>query len=222
VGLLDDWKLTYEEVNELLAATPSLRGMVFGNVAEFKLRKNWFENDERVSALKKYDDHDRKKKGDLSFFYKGFEMKLESKSLQSNATKRLPDGTWFAKFQCDASDKRLVTLPNGSTVATTCLVVGEFDLLAVNLFGFHRDWVFGFAKNEDLPRTKRKIYSEYEQQHLLTSLMPITWPLQEPYHDEPWSLLDELVEEKRRGKAPELPSKPIPLKKTENPPSLLD
>ena len=42
--------------------------------------------------------------------------------------------------QVDASDKREVTFPNGTTLATTCLLPGKFDILAVNLFEFVQEW----------------------------------------------------------------------------------
>ncbi len=63
-------------------------------------------------------------------------------------------------FQCDASDKRLVKLPSGQEIETTCLVVGGFDLLAVNIFQFANQWKFAFAKNADLPRTTSRKYKD--------------------------------------------------------------
>jgi hypothetical protein len=102
-------------------------------------------------------------------------------------------------FQCDASDRRPVTLPNGEEVETTCLVVGGFDLLAVNLFEFGQEWRFAFARNESLPRTTSKKYTPTQQQYLLKSGMPISWPLKPPYETEPFRLLDEIVAEKKRA-----------------------
>jgi hypothetical protein len=208
VGFLGDWKLTYEDMDELVTDNPSLRGMVLGYAAEVKVRKLWFEDDPRISRLLKYDDHDRTKKGDISFYYRGFEFKVEVKSLQT-ATVKERVGIKTARYQCDASDRRLVTFPNGETLATACLLVGQFDLIAVNLFAFHGDWVFAFAKNEDLPRSTYRDYTEYQREFLLASLMPITWPLQPPYRDEPFTLLDELVEEKKRGEAADIDKEAI-------------
>jgi len=52
--------------------------------------------------------------------------------------------------------------------------------------------------------------------------MPITWPLQPPYREEPWSLLDELVEEKERGVAPDLAKESIEIEPEAGDPKLID
>jgi hypothetical protein len=43
---------------------------------------------------------------------------------------------------------------------TTNLVVGGFDLLAINLFEFGAEWRFAFAKNRDLPRSTFRKYTK--------------------------------------------------------------
>jgi hypothetical protein len=43
MGLLDDWQLTYDEVNELLTDNPSLRSFLSGYAAELKCRNLWFK-----------------------------------------------------------------------------------------------------------------------------------------------------------------------------------
>src|SRR5205809_4128746 len=111
MGILEQWKLSPEELNEILAANPSLRGMTFGYVSEYKLRKMWF-SDDGITDLVKYDDHDRAKKGDIAFTYRAVKISVEVKSLQTN-TIRVVDDAYTARFQCDASDRRRVTLPNG-------------------------------------------------------------------------------------------------------------
>jgi hypothetical protein len=100
------------------------------------------------------------------------------------------------RFQCDASDRRPVTLPDGSAVETVCLLAGEFDLLAINLFEFGQQWKFAFIKNSDLPRSGYKKYTDYQRQYLLQTTPKITWPLQPPYRDEPFALLNEIVASK--------------------------
>lgn len=102
------------------------------------------------------------------------------------------------KFQCNGSDSREVELPNGTTLTTNCLVVGEFDILAVCLFTFHEQWQFAFARNDQLPRSQGRDYSEEVRQHLLSSSMRITWPLQEPFVDDIFPVLDELVRQKSK------------------------
>lgn len=200
MGTLERWKLAVEELDEIISANPSLRGFMFGYVSEYKLRKMWF-SDERISNLVKYDNHDRSRKGDISFTYKDVEISVEVKSLQTHSIRKVGSG-YVGKFQCDASDRRQVILPNKQKVETTCLVVGEFDLLAVNLFEFEQEWRFVFAKNKDLPRSRFSGYRPQQQKYLLATLMEVTWPLKQPFHPEPFQLLDQIALEKARGRKP--------------------
>jgi hypothetical protein len=142
-------------------------------------------------------------KGDIFFNYKGYRFDIEVKSLQTNSIKRFDDGTMKAVFQCDASDRRTVTLSDGTRFETTSLLVGEFDVVAVCLFGFYGDWKFVFAKNSELPRVKgtrgrAKGLTEQQRNELLATIMPMQHPVVAPYRDEPWSILDDLIAE---GKA---------------------
>jgi hypothetical protein len=172
---------------------------MFGYVAEMKLRKIWF-SDERVTHAVKYDDHDRKKKGDLVITYRGHSFIVESKSLQTNSIRKAGD-KFTGRAQCDASDRRIISLPDGSSVNTTCLLVGEFDLLAVNIFGFNDEWRFLFAKNKDLPRSSYRGYTQAQRQYLLASLVPVTYPPEPPLYDEPFKLLEEIIEDRKRERA---------------------
>ncbi|PSP88505.1 restriction endonuclease [Halobacteriales archaeon QS_4_69_34] len=194
------WDARPEELNEILSRNPSLRGMLHGYLAEEKVKRVWFEGSEDVTNLFSPDDHDRDLKGDWILDYEGEEIVVEVKSLQSNHVERIDDPEseveWNGKFQCDASDRRPVTLPTGETMETTCLVVGQFDLLAINLFEFGGEWRFAFAKNEDLPRTPYSGYTEEQREHLIKGTMAITLPLEAPFHDEPWTPLDETVAER--------------------------
>ncbi len=232
--ILKTWDISAEYLTEIVNDNPSLRGMIVGYIAERKLR-DVFINSKRAVGLRKEDDHDRSRKGDLVVGYKGFEFNIEVKSLQTNQVEILHKGRWIprinkvrdttgpkpkyryiqnpeffeisrqervnAKYrgavQCDASDKRNVTLPNGQTFATTCLLVGEFDILAAGLFSFRDSWDFGFALNSVLPRSRATNYPPEVQELLLSTLMPVTWPLTEPYVTDPFVLLDQLVQERQ-------------------------
>lgn len=91
--------------------------------------------------------------------YQGHRFVVESKSLHTHSIRKEGD-VWLGKAQCDASDRRSVTFADGSTLETTCLLAGEFDILAVNLFAFQDEWRFVFAKNSELPRsTYKKIHA---------------------------------------------------------------
>lgn len=192
--ILDKWQITAEELTKIVQENPSLRGFIFGYVSEYKVR-SFFEGHEGVANVMKYDDHDRTSKGDISFHYKGREFKVEAKSLQTNSVKQADGGTWTGKFQCDASDRREIRLPNGHTINTTCLEIGEFDIVAVSLYAFGDQWRFAFARNEDLPNPNsrsRNIPAE-DREYLIKSLIDITWPLQAPFTTDVYSLLDKMV-----------------------------
>ncbi len=191
-SILERWDVTAEELTEVVDKNPSLRGMILGYLAEFKLEKLWLSNND-ISSVTKYDDHDRKKKGDRVIRYKGQEFIFESKSLQTAMIKRTEEG-WAGKTQVDASDRREVELPNGDKVTTTCLVKGEFDILAVNIFAFEEKWRFIFAKNHDLPTSKYRKYNEYQRQHLLATLVAVHWPPKPPFRKEPFTLMNEIIQ----------------------------
>jgi transcriptional regulator with XRE-family HTH domain len=192
--IMDEWKVTANEMTILLRENPSLRGMLFGYVAELKLR-------ELISALpgvrsmKKFDDHDRKRKGDLHIIYHHRVFSVESKSLQTSQTKfDTENQIWSGKAQVDASDSRIVTLPSGRTLKTTLLKRGEFDILAVNCYEFNKSWQFQFARNRDLPFSSYKKYTPEEQSALISSLITVTWPPQPPFYSDLRLLLDEMLE----------------------------
>lgn len=192
--ILDRWDVTPEEFTELVEKNPSLRGMILGYLAELKLEKLWLSGDD-VSEVTKHDNHDRKKKGDRVIRYKGREFIFESKSLQSAMIEKTEEG-WKGKAQVDASDRREVVLPDNSRVTTTCLLKGEFDILAVNVFAFEEKWQFVFAKNSDLPTSSYRNYTPYQRQHLLATLVTVSWPPRPPFSDEPFTLMNEIIQER--------------------------
>lgn len=175
---------------------PSLRGMLFGYVAELKLTE-LLEALDHCTASMKYDDHDRTHKGDRVVTYKGQRFSVESKSLQTNTIRKIGE-KWTGKAQVDASDRRVITLPDGSKLNTTLLLVGEFDILAVNVFSFEDDWRFVFAKNRDLPRSTFRDYSPQQHLHLIASLVPVSWPPEPPFYPDIRPLLDDLARERER------------------------
>lgn len=177
-SILQRWDVTVEELTQVVDQNPSLRGMILGYLAELKLEKLWLRH-EGITDVSKHDDHDRKKKGDRVVLYKGKEFIFESKSLQTNSIRKTERG-WIGKAQVDASDRRLVTLLDGTEVNTTCLLRNEFDVLAVNIFAFDEQWGFVFAKNRDLPFSRYKGYTEYQRRHLLATLVTVHWPPEPP------------------------------------------
>lgn len=192
-SILTRWGITEHELTELVDNNGSLRGMLLGYIAEPMLKKHWFEKPSPALYLGKHDDHNRMKKGDLFVGYKEHTFDIESKSLQTKMNRR--DGEiWRGQAQCDASDRRTVTLPDGSKLETTLLLYGEFDILAVNCFSFGNEWRFVFAKNSDLPCTTDKKYTAYQRKHLIKSMVQVSWPPQGIFRGEPYSLMDEIIQ----------------------------
>jgi hypothetical protein len=189
-SILRRWHLTEQELTEIIDLNPSMRGLMLGYIAEYKLRKMHFSAP-CFSDVRKKDDHDRRAKGDLTLTYKGREFKIECKSLQTNSIRQTEDG-YEGKYQCDASDRRKIKVGK-TTVETTCLLVGEFDIIAVNLFGFRHEWQFAFALNDDLPRSSYQKYTPAIRRRLLATLMPVSLPLRQPYIESPIPLLERLL-----------------------------
>lgn len=193
-SILTRWDITEKELTELVDQNPSLRGILLGYVAEKKFHDN-FLNHQNISFIQKDDDHDRSKKGDRRVVYKKQTFLIEVKSLQTNMVINVGKDKWLGKAQVDASDSRNISLPDGSLMKTTCLLRGEFDILAVNCFAFGEKWRFAFALNSDLPPNTFKKYSEYQRSHLLPSLIPVEWPLKSPFTDNLIKLLNKLVKQ---------------------------
>lgn len=81
-SILTEWGISERYLSDVVNDNPSVKGMIVGYVAERKLR-DLLGNDSRISGLRKDDDHDRTKKGDVAFTYRGQEFKVESKALQA-------------------------------------------------------------------------------------------------------------------------------------------
>jgi hypothetical protein len=196
-SILTAWDITAEELSEIVFENPSMRGLMFGFVAEYKLKKEWLLRPEFSNVIRPR-AHDRKQKCDFLCEYRGMSIRIEVKCLDTPKV-RFRDGIYDGTFQCNASDTTPVTLPTGEIVSTNCLAVGGFDLLAVCLFSFGNVWRFAFALNEDLPRSTSKKYTAMQQAYLLKSSVKITWPLEPPFADEPFGLLDRLLAQRARG-----------------------
>ncbi len=196
-SILKRWSIDEEILTELIDGVPSLRGMLFGYVAEYHFTRLWLRRPD-VTYTVKPDDHNRKKKGDRIIIYKGRELSIEVKSLQSAMTVAKSDGTFLGKAQCDGSDRRIVTFADGTQLNTTCLLAGEFDVLAVNCFGFRGVWEFAFAANDDLPRSNHKKYTDAQRAALLATLVPVSWPPKPPFAENPFTVFDGIL--KRRVK----------------------
>lgn len=195
MNILEQWNVTVDELSDAILSNGSLRGMVFGYVAEIKLRE-LLQARTDVTELVKDDDHDRQRKGDLRVVYKGHEFRIESKSLQTKSVKRVASGGFIGQAQVDSSDRRTVRFADGSTLETTLLLPDEFDVLAINCFAFEDKWQWVFVKNSDLPRSTYREYTPVQQSNLLASLVTVTLPVSGAFTTDLFELLDQLISQR--------------------------
>ncbi len=78
--LLTTWGITAEELSEIVSENPSMRGLMFGFVAEYKLKKEWLLRPE-IENLVRPRSHDRTQKYDFGFDYRGMAVRAEVKFL---------------------------------------------------------------------------------------------------------------------------------------------
>jgi len=184
-----------ESVFRVIQENPSLRGIVYGYVSEMEFERHYLQSHKRIERFSKDDDH-QKTKADRTVVYKGEAITIQIKSAQTNSI-QFREGGFVAKVQNDASDRRRVKLPDGSTVETTCYMVGEYDILAVSLHPFTGNWRFAFKENSKLLRTTSSKYSPAQQQHLLATLETIEYPLDPSWTEDFDAMLERVLRQKR-------------------------
>ncbi|MGH9600266.1 MAG: hypothetical protein ACRD27_10410, partial [Terracidiphilus sp.] len=177
-----------EALVQLIIDNPSLRGMIYGYVAEAAF--SVFLDALGVKKHFKPDDH-KKTKSDRTIDYNGRQYTIQLKSLQTNMIKEVEPGKFSGKVQNDASDRRKIKLPNGKTIETTCYRIGEYDILGVSLQPFTGTWRFSFKKNKDLKRSTSRRYRPAVQRLLLSTLEDISFPLSGDWTEDLLSLLDD-------------------------------
>lgn len=189
-SILERWQLSADELTGIIDQNPSLRGFLLGYVGEYKLQQVFHAHSEITSVVKP-DDHSRAQgeKSDLIVTYRGRPFSVEVKSLQTNSIHRISHDNFLGKVQVDASDKRPIRMQDGSLLETTCLLRGEFDLLAVSLFQFRERWEYAFALNRDLPSSRSSKYTPTQRSQLLATSIEISLPLRPPFASDPLELL---------------------------------
>lgn len=162
----------------VLKANPSLRGMVYGYVAEVAFAAHLEKMGIGAKDHFKPDDHKRKHaKSDRTLKYKDKQYTVQLKSIQTNSLEEVSPGSFTATVQNDASDRRRLTLPDGTKVDVTNYVKSEYDVLAVSLQPFTGEWRFAYKKNRDLKQSTYKKYPENVRKYLLATSEDISWPL---------------------------------------------
>ncbi len=79
--ILDRWSISARDLTRLVEQNPSLRGVLFGYVAEHQLLKQLLASSPDIVDLGKTDDHDRGSKGDLVITFKDQRIKIEGSGL---------------------------------------------------------------------------------------------------------------------------------------------
>jgi hypothetical protein len=175
-NVLDPVRWSTPEVLMEIIKTPSLRGIVYGYVAEYEFMR-YLREELKIGEYHRDDDH-KKTKSDLNFTYNDRQYSVQIKCLQTNSIK-LANGIFRAVIQNDASDRRKVKLPNGEEIETTCYVAGEYDILVSTVQPFTGSWKFVFKKNKDLSKSKYHRYTEEQRKYLLATQEPITYPVED-------------------------------------------
>jgi hypothetical protein len=175
---------------QVLEETPSVRGMVYGNLAEVQFAL-WLDTYGVPLNDQVRDDDHAKTKSDRTIPYDGRWFTIQVKSMQTNSIREVAPGRFKAGIQCDGSDRRDVTLPNGHTINTTNYVAGEFMVLATPLHAFTGEWDFAFRLNSSLPRTTYHKYAPKDRQYILKTMVGITWPLGDEWTTDLFGLLDD-------------------------------
>jgi hypothetical protein len=67
--------------------------------------------------------------------------------------------------QVDGSDKRAVLFEDGSSLLTTNLLKGQFDILAVNCYAFEKTWRWVYARNSNLATSRFRRYTPAQVQN---------------------------------------------------------
>jgi hypothetical protein len=208
----NDWRLDPEEFNRIIHQNSNALSAIYGYVAEERLREMFLEDDPRVENIRSPEDQDSTDKGDWAFDYRGEKMKIEVKSLQTHTIKRLDDpdqqtlgeneeeARWEAGFHIKGtSDQRTIKF-DGEEYNTTLMnvVESDVDVMAINLYRIEDEWRFAFIRLTDLPRSEGNYPDELREQ-LSKSLPKLTIPLEEPFTDDLYALMDEILEERRQS-----------------------
>lgn len=207
----NDWQLDTEEFNRIINQNSNALSAIYGYVAEERLRETFLEEDCRVENVRSPEDQDSADKGDWAFDYRGESMKIEVKSLQTHTIQAVDtdqtkfgedtdETRWKAGFHLKGtSDQRIVEY-EGEEYSTTLMNVekSDVDIMAVNLYRIEDEWQFAFLRVDDLPRSKGS-YPDGLREQLAKSQIRLTIPLEEPFTEDLYGLMDQILHERQSG-----------------------
>jgi len=205
----DNWKLDPEEFNRIIHTNSNALSAIFGYVAEERLREMYLEGYSDIDNIRTPEDQDSEDKGDWAFTYKGEPMKIEVKSLQTHTIEEVnSDQTtltdtdegpvrYKAGFHLKGTSDQRTVVYDGEEYNTTLMNVEDtdIDIMAVNLYKIKDEWKFAFLKVEDLPRSKGN-YPDGLRRKLARSQIKLTIPLEDPFTDDLFELMDEVLKER--------------------------
>ncbi|MFB6177841.1 MAG: hypothetical protein ABEI99_12005 [Halobaculum sp.] len=203
----NDWQLDPEEFNRIIDQNSNALSAIYGYVAEERLREGFLEGDPRVANVRSPEDQDSGDKGDWAFEYRGEPMKIEVKSLQTHTIRSVDteqtklgedDGTrWRAGFHLKGSSDQRTVEYDGKEYNTTLMNVEEsdVDIMAVNLYRIEDRWRFAFLRVDDLPRSKGD-YPDGLRKQLAKSQIRLTVPLEDPFTEDLYGLMDQILAER--------------------------
>lgn len=202
------WELDPAEFNRIIHQNSNALSAIFGYVAEERLREMFLEDDPKVENVRSPQDQDADDKGDWAFSYRGEPMKIEVKSLQTDTIERADTAQsklgeenepvqWRAGFHLKGTSDQRTVQYEGEEYSTTLMNVAEsdVDVIAVNLYRIEDEWRFAFLKVDDLPRSKGN-YPDGLRERLARSQVTLTVPLEDPFTDDPYELMDEILAER--------------------------
>ena len=197
-------------LKDLVIERPTLRGIVAGFLAEEDFKDDYLRGDYLgttdypIYDLEEPDDHDRSKnKADqivrIEIHGEEHEVRFQQKSVQTNPIRKTDEGL-KASVQNDGSDNREVKIPGTDRkVKTTCILVGDYDVLVVPTFPFSGERTWAFKLNSKCARTEHKKYRVEDRPYLLKTVEKITWPLSDDWTDDVSVILEQLIQERAEG-----------------------
>lgn len=202
----NDWKLSPDEFNRIIDDNSNALSAIFGYVAEERMREMYLEDHPDIDNIRTPEDQNEEDKGDWAFTYKGEPIKIEVKSLQSRTVPDVDEnqttlseegGEIEVGFHLKGSSDPRDIEHEGETYSTVLMNVvdTDIDIMAVNLYKIKDEWDFAFVKVEDLPRSKGN-FPESLRQKLSKSQPKFKIPLRDPYTDDLYELMDEILEER--------------------------
>lgn len=191
----EDWGLSKSEFNKILTENSNAKSSLFGYVAEERFKEQQLDSNPEIYNVRTPDDHDVDDTGDWFFNYRGYNIRVEVKSLKSDSIYKNEDEKYGRFHLKGSSDRRKVKF--GEETYQTTLFNTEktdIDLIAVNLYSLLDEWVFAFIRPCDLPRSEGP-YPDDLRQKLSKSSPKVEFPIKEPYVSEIGNILDDIIKD---------------------------